>query len=57
MRPAKNGFPTKTAEDFRLLMVALGNSKPGVAAPTPALTGSRTRGAIRLTNSSQEQAL
>jgi catalase len=31
-----NGFPTKTAEDFRLLMVALGNSKPGVAAPTPA---------------------
>jgi catalase len=31
-----NGFPTKTAEEFRLLMVALGTSKPGGAAPTPA---------------------
>jgi catalase len=31
-----NGFPSKTAEEFRLLMVALGSSKPGTAAPTPA---------------------
>lgn len=31
-----NGFPTKTAEEFRQLMIALGSTKPGAAAPTPA---------------------
>ncbi len=31
-----NGFPTRTAEEFRQLMVALGNSKAGMTPPTPA---------------------
>jgi catalase len=33
-----NGFPSPTAEDFRQLMIAIGTSPPGAAAPTPADT-------------------
>lgn len=33
-----NGFPTATADDFRLLMVALGTSGPDAPKPTPAET-------------------
>jgi catalase len=31
-----NGFPTASADEFRQLLIALGTSGPGVAAPTPA---------------------
>jgi len=30
-----NGFPTRTSEEFRQLMIAIGTSGPGVAKPTP----------------------